>query len=76
MKKPVQEGMVRITMDFDSEKGALYLATDKFGIIELKSGKSYSRIEVVELAMHKMSTMCIITMAKNAALIEATKKVN
>jgi len=76
MKTPVQDSTVRITMDFESEKGALYLATDKFGIIELKSGKSYFRVEVTELAMHKMNTMCINTMEKNDALIKATNNVN
>ena len=50
----------------------MYLATDTFSILDkLEGGKSYTRIEIVELAMDKMSTRCINAMKKNEVLILA-----
>ena len=69
---PVDKSTVRISMDMDSEKNALYLATDTFSILDkLEGGKSYTRLEIAELAMDKMSTKCINTMKKNEAFILA-----
>ena len=66
----VDKSMVRISMDMDSEKNTLYLATDTFGILDkLEGGKSYTRLEITELAMDRMSTLCINAMKKNKALI-------
>ena len=65
----VDKSMVRIS-NMDSEKNALYLAIDMFGTLDkLKGGKSYTRFEITELAMNRMSTLCINTMKKNKALI-------
>ena len=59
----VDKSMVRISMDMDSEKNALYLATDMFGILDkLEGGKSYTRLEITELTMNRMNTLCINAM--------------